>query len=448
MHPSMPTEPNLKLVDDLKPTKHVYDVIIIGAGLSGTSAGYHLVKNYNKLSILVLEAKGRAGGRTQTIELKTSKQKASKFDCGGQWVTDTQTHVTKLLKELNIETYRQFDKGTNVLESNGKLITYKGQIPRISILGLIDLSLIISKINRNANTLDTLDPCLSDTAAKLDSYNSKQFLYDSSFTQSAKSIMDAAIRTVYGLEANQLNALHALSYVKSGGSIEALTLTEPNCAQEKRVKGGTQQISEKLLEILLKNNSKHLPCQAFFNRPIVEIKQGKNLVEVTALNTQNNEIEVYYAMKVISSIPLNQYQHVKFTPDLPFYKKNVFNSCKIGNYIKVIVTYKNAFWKQNGYSGAVVCDGSIIHHKNKNDELNFPTIGPLAVIYDATTDDDEAALVGFIAANAAVQWADQDALMRKTEVIQALVRYFGDEAASYIDYFEKNWNMEPYNGGK
>jgi protoporphyrinogen oxidase len=40
-----------------------YDVIIIGAGLSGLSAAYFLKERNNLLNILILEGKPRIGGR-------------------------------------------------------------------------------------------------------------------------------------------------------------------------------------------------------------------------------------------------------------------------------------------------------------------------------------------------------------------------------------------------
>ncbi len=65
----------------------IYDVIIAGAGVSGLSAGYYLKKQHRDISILVLEAKDRVGGRTQTVELKCSKDGVKKkWDAGGQWV--------------------------------------------------------------------------------------------------------------------------------------------------------------------------------------------------------------------------------------------------------------------------------------------------------------------------------------------------------------------------
>jgi protoporphyrinogen oxidase len=42
-------------------TNKSYDVIIIGAGLSGLSSGYFIKKKYPSLSLLIIEAKDRIG---------------------------------------------------------------------------------------------------------------------------------------------------------------------------------------------------------------------------------------------------------------------------------------------------------------------------------------------------------------------------------------------------
>ena len=48
--------------------------------------------------------------------------------------------------------------------------------------------------------------------------------------------MTAAVRTVFGCEPEQLNALFALTYAQAGGGLMRLTLTDPGCAQEKKIK--------------------------------------------------------------------------------------------------------------------------------------------------------------------------------------------------------------------
>ena len=62
-----------------------YDLVIIGAGLSGLSSAYHIKKMQPQLSILIVEGKNRVGGRTLTEELKCSKSgKKAQWDTGGQ----------------------------------------------------------------------------------------------------------------------------------------------------------------------------------------------------------------------------------------------------------------------------------------------------------------------------------------------------------------------------
>jgi monoamine oxidase len=359
-------------------------------------------------------------------------------------VTNTQTCVMQLIKEFKLEVYKQYETGRHVLEANGELVTYTSSIPRVNPFALLDVQRMSSKVNRNANKLTTMEPFKRIKQAQdFDRTNLKEFLYGNSFSKIARSIVDPAIRTVFGLEPEEINTLFGLMYVKSGGSIESLILTDPNCAQEYRVKGGTQQISQRLLDAILD----HQGNKILFNSPIRRVDQtDSKLVAVTMANSANKE-ETFLARKLVSSIPLNQYSKVEFVPDLPIYKRNVFNSCKIGNYMKIVVTYKKAFWRENGYSGAVVSDGSIVYQKEKLKNLNSPKYGPLSIVYDATTDEGEPALVGFVCAQPAVDWLGQDDMTRRQEIIQALVRYFGTEANNFVQYFEKNWSSEPFTGG-
>jgi monoamine oxidase len=380
-------------------------------------------------------------------------------------VTDSQKNVTALLKDLNIETYKQFADGKKVLELNGKQSTYSSNIPKISPLGLIDLKWIMTKFNIGAKRISTLYPFENiHLANHLDSINLEQYLYTNSLSTKARSIMECAIKTIYGLESTQLNSLFALMYGKSGGgSVESLCFTEKDCAQEKRIKYGAQQISQKLLNRILDSHEK-ASNKILFNTQLMEINQNEsNLNEpcvVVTKNTQSGLVEKFYAKKIISSIPINHYVNVKFSPELPFYKRNVFKFCQFGNYSKFIVTYEKQFWKDKGFSGEVLSDGSILHfNENKFNEFyeesskslafnkQAPTLGPISCLFDATTSDNQPGLIGFIAGKAAVEWHDLPEEMRKKEIIECLVRYFGDEARDYVDFMDKDWNSEPFTGG-
>lgn len=140
-------------------TAEIWDIIIVGAGLSGLSAAHLLRKKDAKLRILVLEGKGRVGGRTVTTDIPA----AGGVDCwdfGGQWVGSTQTHILELIKELGLETYPQFSTGKKVHHMGGpdaKVRTYRTSIPVLSPMVLMDLTQLLWKyVSRTLQRLPML----------------------------------------------------------------------------------------------------------------------------------------------------------------------------------------------------------------------------------------------------------------------------------------------------
>jgi len=79
--------------------------------------------------------------------------------------------------------------------------------------------------------------------------------------------------------------------------------------------------------------------------------------------------------------------------------------------------------------------------------VNGCDTGPLGVVYDGTTHLDSPALVGFIAGHIGIQWSSKTPMERKGAVLQTLAYFFGNEALDPLEYAEKLWSEEPYNGG-
>ena len=189
-----------------------YDVLVVGAGISGLAAAYNLKKKQADLRILIVEAKGRVGGRTETVELTCDEEgRKAKWDVGGQWVTDTQTHITALLAELAIDTYAQDIGGRKLLEINKRLCTYNSSIPNVSLMSLVDLQRMSSKVKRNASRVSTLNPFADiELAKQLDAVNLESFCKPMNAT--ARNLLDAGLQVVYGLGFSQVNALFGLMY--------------------------------------------------------------------------------------------------------------------------------------------------------------------------------------------------------------------------------------------
>jgi monoamine oxidase len=71
-----------------------YDVIIIGAGLSGLVTAYKILKKEPTLKVIILEATDRIGGQIYST---------GSGELGAQWIQSDHIHIQNLCQELNFK---------------------------------------------------------------------------------------------------------------------------------------------------------------------------------------------------------------------------------------------------------------------------------------------------------------------------------------------------------
>lgn len=187
----------------------------------------------------------------------------------------------------------------------------------------------------------------------------------------------------------------------------------PNQAPNFRIAGGSNMLITKLLS--------HMdPMQLVLGQRIqkVDYREGGFVLET--------EKQHFSCGVLVSTIPPKLLvETINFSPELPIglVQKAKQTHTWMGESIKVAITYKRAFWRENGYSGSV-----------------FSNVGPISELYDhSNVEASHFALKGFM--GGAFHGASQE--QRKNLVLQQLGKYFGKEAQDYLTYSDCVWQYEP-----
>uniref|UniRef100_UPI00047589E3 FAD-dependent oxidoreductase n=1 Tax=Microbacterium sp. B19 TaxID=96765 RepID=UPI00047589E3 len=99
------------------------DVVVIGAGAAGLTAANDLRKA--GLSVVVLEARDRVGGRLWTDVID-----GAMLELGGQWVSPDQQALIDTVADLGLSTYSRYREGDSVyVGPDGVARRSRGRVP-------------------------------------------------------------------------------------------------------------------------------------------------------------------------------------------------------------------------------------------------------------------------------------------------------------------------------
>ncbi len=392
-------------------TTETLDDCVIGAGVSGLRAAQRLSAQGRRVRLL--EARDRVGGRTEGGELC-----GEAVDVGGQWIGPTQHTAVALCEELGLALYPQFADGQRLMEIHGRLRAYRGTVPRMSLLGLLDADRAIRRVDRMAATLDPVRPWASTHAAEWDRITVAQWLQQSMYTRGGRTLVDILTRAILTCEAHEVSMLGFLSYIAGAGKVEDLAEVHGDGAQKYKVKGGAFQIAQRLAERLP-------PGTLHLNTPVHAITQTDRGVVV---RHAQGELQ---ARRVIVALPPALAARIHFDASLPAARLQLHSRMPMGSVIKALIAYERPFWKDRGLSGEVISDQ-----------------GPFGPVLDATPPGSpHGFLVGFFDGAHSRRLAGQPTEVRRDACIASLTRYFGDAAAQPIGYLDKDWISDPWSQG-
>ncbi len=381
------------------------DVIVVGAGLAGLTAARELERAGSK--VIVLEGRDRVGGRMRNKHMADG----TPLELGGQWAGPTQTRIVALAKELGVESYPTHVTGDKLIEYRGKLVRYKGTIPRLNAAALADMGQAQLRLDRLAKTVPTDAPWTAKNAQGLDGQTFATWARRNTATRGARQLLALSIAAVWACEPEDVSLLHVLFYIHAAGSFEALVETEGH-AQDHRFVGGSFRIAELLAVQVTDVRLEHR---------VERIEQDDEGVRVDGLSAE----------RVVVALSPSLAGRLRYDPPLPADRDQLTQRTPNGSVIKCMCVYPKPFWREAGLSGQAAA-----------------TDGPVRVVFDNSPHGSgKGVLLGFFEGRQAREWSPRTPKERRAILAATFVRLFGAQAADPDEYLECDWSAEELTRG-
>lgn len=392
-------------------TRMERDVVIVGAGACGLTAATRLKEA--GVSVVVLEARDRVGGR-----LHTDESSGALLELGGQWVSPDQTALSETIAQLGLETFARYREGESVyVGPDGDAKRFTGDIFPASATTESEIERMIAVLDGLTAEIDPDAPWTHPRARELDGVTWRGFLEQLSDDEEARA--NVALFTAEAMltkPSHSFSALQSLLMAASAGSFS--NLVDADFILDRRVVGGLQQVPLRLAEAL--------GDDVVLGSPVRRITWGDDGVTVDA----DGDLTVA-ARRVVLAVPPNLYDRIDYVPTLPLRRHVMHQHLSLGLVIKIHAVYDEPFWRADGLSGTA-----------------FSPYLPVHEAYDNSNHGDpRGVLVGFASDTRADALLAMDPEARKAAILDSLAHYYGEQARTPAIYFESDWGSEEWTRG-
>lgn len=428
------------------------DVVVIGAGPAGLMAARTLKKK--GLSVAVLEARDRVGGRTWNGKVKDDAGVEHFIELGGQWISPDQTRLISLVDELGLETFQRYREGKSIyVDPQGNRHEYEGTVFPASEKTIAEMERLIAELDKLAAELDPAAPWEHPRAAELDSISFRHWL--EGLSDDAEAIDNVSIYIASGMltkPAHTFSTLQAGLMAASAGSFT--NLVDEDFILDRRVVGGMQSVSLTMAEelkddIFLSSAVRRLewttpdPDTADpLNNVAADVRNGVPNNGAPGSVTAYSDTVTVSARFAVLAVPPNLYNRISYVPPLPRDQQIVHQHISMGLVIKVHAVYETPFWRDKGLSGTGFGGGHLVQevYDNTNYGKNFAESTEGA-------EDTYGTLVGFVSDVYAEEMWHLPAAERKERILEAMAAYLGEETKNPIAFYLSDMAAEEWTRG-
>lgn len=386
------------------------DVAIVGGGLAGLSAARELMAE--GYEVMIFEARDRVGGRIVEHELPDG----TVADLGAQWIGASHDCVMELVEAFDLETTPQYDDGIDQLAVDGDRFEATDATQALPSPADTELADAFDELDALSQQVPSDAPSEAPKAAEWDSTTLESWKRNAIDSTAARGAFDAFFQSEFTVESAEISLLYFLTLLDGAGGIDRLAGADAS-TEAYRLVGGCQQLAQRMAD--------EFGDAVRLDAPIRAIERDDDAVRVIS---DDETVSGSYA---IVAIPPVLAGHIDYTPPLPAQRDGLTQRMPMGAVIKFVVTYEEAFWRADGYSGTVLDDD-----------------GPVRMVADSTPPDgDVGVLVGFSTATEAVRWSGRSTDARRECVLAELERYFGSQASDPLEYVDCPWPTRSWSHG-
>ncbi|MBR8742133.1 FAD-dependent oxidoreductase [Nocardiopsis sp. MG754419] len=379
-----------------------HDAVVIGAGFAGLAAARELVEA--GLSVRVLEARNRVGGRALTRHLPDG----TLLELGGQWIGPNQELVSALVEHHGLATYPTPREGDPVVDLDGERRTAPPE----------EVDALLDEIDLLALQVLPERPWDAPEARAWDQQTFASWLVGTAYSETTLRYVARLISGgLLASAAGESSLLETLFYVASGGGVQALLAYEGG-AQERRIVGGAQTLAERMAAALP-------PGVLRPGAPVTTVEYNASGARVSTT------AHAYSADRVIVAVPPTLAARIRYDPPLPGLNDGALQRTPAGSALKVHAVYPTPFWRESGLSGVSTSASGVLTETVDN----TPPGSPRAV------------LTGFVYGEESVLLRAHEPGERRRIVLSRLGDLFGAPALHPDDYVEFDWSDEEWTRG-
>ncbi len=361
------------------PAKEKYDVIVVGAGLSGLQAAILLEEA--GLDVLVLEGRKRLGGRVYTLENVPGKPEAA-----GEWIGGNYARMINMVNKLGLEMFTPKMNNDNrpwMYHIKGEFITAKDWAshplnPQTGEFRDLLPSKYLSTISNHNNPLkgQPLDAWLKPEFQKYDIPHD-EYLRSQGVTEETIRLMNVTIHSGGMHRTSALNELRRYHVMDFNSKLKF-----PDGTGWKMIRGGNSLLPKAMAESL--NN------EVLLNKTVVAFREKNNVTEISCADGTG-----YKADHVICSIPISVLKNVTFEPLIKGITAEAIDHVGYGLSIQVHFQVMEPYWEKDGLAPNMWTDGELerIAVRTKRNKIDPDALvvfinGPESLKFRLMTDEE------------------------------------------------------------